>query len=246
MWRSPCVHPRCARYHDYVDSFRRKQLDDALASRILILDGAMGTMLQAHNPTAADFGGAGLENCNENLCRTRPEWILDIHRAYLEAGADIIETNSFQGSPIVLAEFGLADKTHELNVLAAQLARQAADEFSTAAKPRFVAGSHGADHEIAHPARRRHASTSCATATTSRRKALVEGGVDLLLIETGFDTRNVKAGLLAVAAAGARARHAHSRHGLRHHRALGRDARRPAGRRVLRLGRARRSACPSA
>ena len=103
----------------------------------------MGTMLQAHNPTLADFGGAGLENCNENLCRTHPEWMLDIHRAYLEAGADIIETNSFQGSPIVLAEFRLEDQTHELNVLAAKLARQAADEFSTTAKPRFVAGSMG-------------------------------------------------------------------------------------------------------
>ena len=70
----------------------------------------MGTMLQAYNPTLADFGGAGLENCNENLCRTHPEWVLDVHRAYLEAGSDIIETNSFQGSPIVLAEFKLEDQ----------------------------------------------------------------------------------------------------------------------------------------
>src|ERR1700680_2029367 len=121
-------------------SHRQKELHDALASRILIIDGAMGTLLQAHNPTAADFGGPGLENCNENLCRTHPEWITEVHRAYLEAGADIIETNSFQGSPIVLVEFNLEDKTHELNVLAAKLARQAADEFSTHAKPRFVAG----------------------------------------------------------------------------------------------------------
>ena len=122
---------------------RTRELDDALATRILVMDGAMGTMLQEHNPTAADFGGEALENCNENLCRTRPDWILDVHRAYLEAGSDLIATNSFQGSPIVLAEFQLADKTHELNVLAAQLARQAADEFSTTAKPRFVAGALG-------------------------------------------------------------------------------------------------------
>src|SRR5580692_4979630 len=101
---------------------RREQLLDALASRILIIDGAMGTMLQAHNPTAADFGGAGLENCNENLSLTHPEWILDVHRAYLDAGADIVETNSFQGSPIVLAEFKLEDKTHLLNFLAGKLA----------------------------------------------------------------------------------------------------------------------------
>ena len=93
-----------------MNNHRHQALENALASRILILDGAMGTMLQAYNPTAADFGGAGLENCNENLCHTHPDWILDIHRAYLEAGADILDTNSFQGSPIVLAEFGLADK----------------------------------------------------------------------------------------------------------------------------------------
>src|ERR1700676_2521570 len=123
--------------------FRRQQLYDALASRILIIDGAMGTMLQEHNPTAADFGGPGLENCNENLSITHPDWITGVHRAYLEAGADIIETNSFQGSPIVLAEFGLEAKTQELNVAAATLARQAADAFSTTAKPRFVAGSLG-------------------------------------------------------------------------------------------------------
>ncbi|HLW76808.1 MAG TPA: homocysteine S-methyltransferase family protein, partial [Bryobacteraceae bacterium] len=85
----------------------------------MIIDGAMGTMLQAHNPTAEDFGGAGMENCSENLCITHPEWITGIHHAYLEAGADIIETNSFQGSPIVLSEFKLEQKAHELNVLAA-------------------------------------------------------------------------------------------------------------------------------
>src|SRR5215469_951083 len=116
----------------------------ALRDRILILDGAMGTMLlQTRKPTATDFGGPRFENCNEQLCQTHPEWILEIHRAYLAAGADILKTNSFQGSPIVLAEFGLADRAHELNVLAARLARQAVAEFSTTAKPRFVAGSMG-------------------------------------------------------------------------------------------------------
>src|SRR5271155_4993382 len=176
---------------------RRRQLYDALASRILIIDGAMGTMLQAYNPTPADFGGVSLENCNENLCLTRPEWIVDIHRAYLEAGADIIETNSFQGSPIVLAEFKLEDKTHQLNVLAAQLARKAADEFSTTAKPRFVAGSMG-------PTTKSITLRGDVTFNAMRdsyylqAKGLVEGGADLLLIETGFDTRNIKAGLFAV------------------------------------------------
>jgi len=176
---------------------RRQQLYDALSSRILIIDGAMGTMLQAYNPTAADFGGAGLENCSENLNLTHPEWITEIHRGYLEAGADIIETNSFQGSPIVLAEFGLEDKAHELNVLAAQLARKAADEFSTTSKPRFVGGSLGPTTKsitLRGDVTFKQLSDSYYT----QAKGLVEGGVDLLLIETAFDTRNIKAGLFAV------------------------------------------------
>src|SRR5438093_4584722 len=124
-------------------NLRRQHLYDALATRILVLDGAMGTMLQAHLPTPADFGGPALDNCLEQLCHTRPEWILGIHRGYLDAGADILKTNSFQSSPIVLAEFGIADQAQELSALAAKLARQAADEFSTTLKPRFVAGVMG-------------------------------------------------------------------------------------------------------
>jgi 5-methyltetrahydrofolate--homocysteine methyltransferase len=176
---------------------RRNQLYEALASRILIIDGAMGTMLQAYNPTTADFGGAGLENCSEILNRTHPEWIADIHRAYLEAGADIIETNSFQGSPIALAEFKLEPATHELNVAAARLARTAADEFSTTAKPRFVAGSLG-------PTQKSISLTGQVTMAQLRdsyyrhAKALVEGGVDILLVETAFDTRNIKSAVLAI------------------------------------------------
>ncbi len=176
---------------------RRTQLYEALASRILIIDGAMGTMLQAYNPTTADFGGAGLENCSEILNRTHPEWIADIHRAYLEAGADIIETNSFQGSPIALAEFKLEPATHELNVAAARLARTAADEFSTAAKPRFVAGSLG-------PTQKSISLTGQVTMAQLRdsyyrhAKALIEGGVDILLVETAFDTRNIKSAVLAI------------------------------------------------
>src|SRR5579875_1671027 len=122
---------------------RRQALEDALSSCILVLDGAMGTMLQQRHLTAADFGGPALEGCNENLVLTRPDVILDVHRAYFEAGSDIVETNSFGGTSLVLAEYGLQDKTHELNAAAAQLARQAADEFSKAGRPRFVAGSMG-------------------------------------------------------------------------------------------------------
>jgi 5-methyltetrahydrofolate--homocysteine methyltransferase len=180
-----------------MNDLRRAQLYDALASRILIIDGAMGTMLQAYQPTAADFGGAGLENCSENLSRTHPEWILAIHRAYLEAGADLIETNSFQGSPIVLAEFGLVDQTHELNVLAATLARQAADEFSTTAKPRFVAGSMGPTTKSI-TLRGDVTMAQMAESYFAQAKGLMEGGADLLLVETAFDTRNIKAAILAV------------------------------------------------
>src|ERR1700731_4127866 len=120
-----------------------KALRELLAERILVLDGAMGTMLQQRNLNAADFGGAALEGCNENLVRTRPDVVLDIHRKYFEAGSDIVETNSFGGAPIVLAEYGLAQDTLYLNRRAAELARQAADWFSTAAKPRFAGGSIG-------------------------------------------------------------------------------------------------------
>ncbi len=176
---------------------RRNQLYDALASRILIIDGAMGTMLQAYNPTLADFGGQGLENCNENLNVTRPEWIADIHRAYLKAGADIVETNSFQGSPIVLAEFNIQDKAHELNFLAAKIARQAADEFSTAAKPRFVAGSMGPTTKSI-TLRGDVTFKELSDSYYIQAKGLMEGGADLLLIETAFDTRNIKTALVAV------------------------------------------------
>src|SRR6185295_5736253 len=180
-----------------MNSLRRQQLHDALASRILIIDGAMGTMLQAYNPTLEDFGGAGLENCNENLVRTRPQWIRDIHRAYLEAGADIIETNSFQGSPIVLAECKLEAHTHELNVLAAKLAREAAEEFSTTSKPRFVAGSLGPTTKSI-TLRGDISLKEMSDSYYAQSKGLLEGGADLLLIETAFDTRNIKAALLAV------------------------------------------------
>src|SRR5580704_1819181 len=176
---------------------RRNQLYDALASRILIIDGAMGPMLQAYNPTLADFGGQGLENCNENLCVTRPEWIADIHRAYFKAGADIVETNSFQGSPIVLAEFNIPDRAHELNFLAAKIARQAADEFSTGAKPRFVAGSMGPTTKSI-TLRGDVTFKELSDSYYIQAKGLMAGGADLLLIETAFDTRNIKTALVAV------------------------------------------------
>ena len=174
-----------------------KALRELLSRRILVLDGAMGTMLQQCNLTAADFGGPALEGCNENLVRTRPDVVLDIHRKYFEAGSDIVETNSFGGAPIVLAEYGLAADAHLLNKRAAELARQAADEFSTPQKPRFVAGSMG-------PTTKAITVTGGVTfaelreAYYAQAQALVEGGADLLLVETCQDTRNIKAAILAI------------------------------------------------
>ena len=174
-----------------------KALRELLAERILVLDGAMGTMLQQRNLTAQDFGGVALEGCNENLVRTRPDVVLDIHRRYFEAGSDIVETNSFGGAPIVLAEYGLAADAHLLNKRAAELARQAADEFTTPGKPRFVAGSMG-------PTTKAITVTGGVTFEELREayyvqaKGLVEGGIDLLLVETCQDTRNIKAAILAI------------------------------------------------
>ena len=174
-----------------------KALRELLAERILVLDGAMGTMLQQRNLTAADFGGPSLEGCNENLVRTRPDVVLDIHRKYFEAGADIVETNSFGGTPLVLGEYGLQADALELNKRAAALARQAAEEYSTPGKPRFVAGSMGP-------------TTKAITVTGGvtfeglldsyyiQAKGLIEGGSDLLLVETCQDTRNIKAAVLAI------------------------------------------------
>ena len=165
--------------------------------RILVLDGAMGTALQAADLNAADFGGPELEGCNEVLCDSRPDVVLDIHRAYLRAGADAVETNSFGGTPLVLGEYGLADRARELNRLAARLARQAADEFTTADRPRFCVGSMGPTTKaisvtggIGFAELRHHFAIQAL--------GLLEGGADLLLVETQQDTRNVKAALLGI------------------------------------------------
>jgi 5-methyltetrahydrofolate--homocysteine methyltransferase len=174
-----------------------KALRELLAERILVLDGAMGTMLQQSDLAAADFGGPALEGCNENLVKTRPDVVLGIHRKYYEAGADIVETNTFGSTPLVLAEYGLQDHAHELSKRAAELARQAADEFSKPSKPRFVAGSMGP-------------TTKAITVTGGvtfqglldsyyvQAKGLIEGGADFLLIETSQDTRNIKSAILAI------------------------------------------------
>lgn len=176
---------------------RREALEDALSARILVLDGAMGTMLQQRHLTAADFGGPALEGCNEHLVLTRPDVVSEVHRAYYESGSDIVETNSFGGTKIVLAEYNLESLSYELNFTAAKLARQVADEFSKGGSLRFVAGSMG-------PTTKAITVTGGVTFPDlianyyEQAKALIDGGADILLLETCQDTRNVKAGLLAI------------------------------------------------
>lgn len=176
---------------------RRAALLDALEERLLILDGAMGTVLQQRSLSAADFGGPALEGCNEHLVRIRPDVILDVHRAYLDAGADVIETNTFGSTSIVLAEYDLAAEAYALSRRAAELARQAADEFARPGRPRWVAGSMG-------PTTKAITVTGGVTfdqlraAFREQAEGLLDGGVDVLLVETCQDTRNIKAALLGI------------------------------------------------
>ncbi|HMC61584.1 MAG TPA: homocysteine S-methyltransferase family protein, partial [Candidatus Solibacter sp.] len=175
---------------------RRQALHDILDQRVLVIDGAMGTMIH-QAPLSIETDYLGRENCPEILVVTRPDVIRNIHRAYLEAGADIVETNSFGGTRIALADNKLDDRCYELNFAAARIAREVADELSTARKPRFVAGSMGPTNKDLN-----------ITGTTTfpqlradyylQAKGLVEGGADFLLIETCFDTGSLKAGLVAV------------------------------------------------
>ena len=177
-------------------SDRTEELRAIMAERILVLDGAMGTMLQSKDLGPEDFGGAELEGCNEILVRTRPDVILDVHRSYLAAGADLIETDTFGGTPLVLAEYGLEVEARALNRRAAELAVEAAREFSTRDKPRFVVGSIG-------PTTKAISVTGGITFSElvwtfgEQVRGLLEGGADILFIETCQDTRNVKAALIA-------------------------------------------------
>jgi len=172
-------------------------IKEALKERILVVDGAMGTAIQNRNLTAEDFGGAEYEGCNEYLVITKPEVIASIHEDYLKAGCDIVETNTFGGTPLVLDEYGLGARHHEINLAATKIARQLCDKYSTPTKPRYVAGSIG-------PTTKAISVTGGVTFDGlidnfyHQAKALVEGGSDFLLIETCQDTRNIKACLVGI------------------------------------------------
>ncbi len=193
---------------------RTRTLHDLLAHRILILDGAMGTMIQRHTLTEADFRGARFANHshdlrgdNDILVLTRPEVIAGIHREYLAAGADIIETNSFNSNAIAQADYGLERLVYELNFECARLARAAADEYTalTPDQPRFVAGSMGPTNRILsispdvnNPAFRNITFDELRDAFKEQVRGLIDGGCDLLLLETIVDTLNAKAGIVAI------------------------------------------------
>lgn len=173
---------------------RIETLKSALRQRILVIDGAMGTAIQSFDLGPDDFGGAEYEGCNEHLVLTRPDVIEAIHRGHLDAGADIIETDTFGSTAIVLAEYDLAHEARRLNLAAAALARRAADAAATPDKPRFVAGSMG-------PTTKTISVTGGVTfeeladSYHTQAAGLIEGNCDVLLLETGQDTLNIKAGL---------------------------------------------------
>ncbi|MEE8158781.1 MAG: homocysteine S-methyltransferase family protein, partial [Dehalococcoidia bacterium] len=176
---------------------RKGLLAELLGQRILVAGNANGTRIQALDLSSSDFGGPEYEGCNEYLNVIRPEVVKEIHRSYLEVGADIILTNSFGSTPLVLGEYGLAHRAKEISAAAARNAREVVEEFSTKEHPRFVAGSMG-------PTTRSISVTGGVTWDELadhyyvQAAGLIEGGADFLLVETSQDTLNVKAALTAV------------------------------------------------
>jgi len=183
-----------------------------LAERILVLDGAMGTMIQQYKLQEDDYRGTefadwstDLKGNNDLLVLTKPELILDIHRQYLAAGADILETNSFNATPIAMADYDMSHLSARINRESAALARQACDEYSTPDKPRFVAGVLGPTNRTASispdvndPGYRNVDFDTLVSAYCESTVALIEGGADIIMLETIFDTLNAKAAAFAV------------------------------------------------
>lgn len=192
----------------------KQQLLDAAAKRVLILDGAMGTMIQEHKLEEADYRGEAFANwhCdvkgnNDLLAITQPDIIYNIHCAYLEAGADIIETNTFNATTIAMADYDMEAQSKDINLAAAKLARKACDEFTakTPDKPRYVAGVLGPTNRTASispdvndPGKRNVTFDELVEAYVESTEALLDGGSDIILIETIFDTLNAKAAVFAV------------------------------------------------
>jgi len=187
-------------------------ISDILKQRVLVLDGAMGTMIQKLNFDESDYRGnrfkdynRPLKGNNDLLSITQPNAIFNIHKEYLEAGADIIETNTFSSTSIGMADYGMESLVYELNFESAKLAKEATKEFSIENKPRFVAGSIGPTNKTAsmspdvnNPGYREVTFDDLVKSYSEQIEALIEGGVDILLVETVFDTLNAKAALFAI------------------------------------------------
>lgn len=187
-------------------------IQDAASKRILILDGAMGSLIQNYRLDEAGYRGQRFQDWgqavkgnNDLLNLTRPDIIEDIHRQYLQAGADVIETNTFNAQVISMADYGMESLVREINIEGARIAKKAAEAFSSPERPRFVAGAIGPTNrtlslspDVNRPAFRNITFDELAEAYQSQAEALMEGGVDVLLIETVFDTLNAKAALYAV------------------------------------------------
>ena len=190
------------------------QLKQALKERILVLDGAMGTMLQAYKFTEEDFRGErfkdfhlSVKGNNDMLSLTQPAAIADVHRKYFEAGADIVETNTFSSTTIAMADYGMEEYVYDLNYASAKIAKEVAQSFTEKEphKPRFVAGSIGPTNKTASmspdvndPGFRAVSFDELRVAYKQQVEALLDGGVDMLLVETVFDTLNAKACLFAI------------------------------------------------
>ncbi|NNK80240.1 MAG: 5-methyltetrahydrofolate--homocysteine methyltransferase, partial [Flavobacteriales bacterium] len=192
---------------------RTESLYQILKKRILVLDGAMGTMIQRHSLSEEDFRGdrfkshpVSVKGNNDMLSITRPDIIKDIHRQYFEAGADIVETNTFSSNIISMADYEMEDAVYDLNYESAKIAREVADEFSEQRdKPRFVAGSIGPTNrtlslspDVNDPGFRAISFDELQQAYYDQVHGLVDGGADILLVETVFDTLNAKAALKAI------------------------------------------------
>ncbi len=191
-----------------------KNISEIIHDKILVLDGAMGTMLQRYDFSEEDFRGerfkdhpSSLKGNNDLLSLTQPKAIADVHRSYFEAGADIVETNTFSGTTIAMADYGMESLVYELNFESARIAKQVAEEFTKAnpGKPRFVAGSIGPTNKTAslspdvnRPEYRAITFNELRETYKLQTEALIDGGVDVLLVETIFDTLNAKAALFAI------------------------------------------------
>src|SRR3984893_17525319 len=169
---------------------------DTLRDRIVVFDGAMGTNLQVENLTLDDFGGVRFEGCNEHLLITRPDAVEKVHTAFLDVGCDVIETNSFNGTPVDFAEYDMADQAYDMNVRAARLAKRIATDYSTNDKPRWVAGSMGPGRKL--PTLGHITFAELKAAYGVQVAGLLDGGADLLIVETCQDLLQTKAALAAI------------------------------------------------